>query len=81
MPLTASKLRANIYKVLDSILETGVPVEIERSGQILKIIPAENSSISKLDSLEEHPDFLQCEPEDIVHIDWSEHWKPEPWKL
>jgi hypothetical protein len=36
--LTASKLRANIYRVLDQVLETGVPVEIERHGRRLRII-------------------------------------------
>ena len=30
MPVTASKLRENIYRILDQVLETGVPVEIER---------------------------------------------------
>ena len=36
--LTASKLRANVYRVLDQVLETGVPVEIERHGRRLRII-------------------------------------------
>ena len=33
MPVTASKLRENIYRILDQVLETGVPVEIERRGK------------------------------------------------
>lgn len=81
MPLTASKLRANIYNILDNVLETGVPVEIERSGQILNIIPADDYSMSKLDRLEGHSDFLLCGLEDLVRIDWSEHGKPGQWKL
>ncbi|MFV2069001.1 MAG: hypothetical protein ACC645_18700 [Pirellulales bacterium] len=76
MSLTASKLRENIYKILDSVLETGVPVEIERSGRVLKIVCADDAPRSKLDNLEEHPGFLLCEPEDLVHIDWSGQWKP-----
>lgn len=76
MPLTASKLRQNIYKILDNVLETGVPVEIERSGRVLKIICADNIPRSKLDHLEGHPDFLLCEPEDLVHMDWSGQWQP-----
>ena len=35
MRLTASKLRESIYEILDEILETGTPVEIERKGRIL----------------------------------------------
>lgn len=41
MPLTASKLRENIYRVLDQVLETGEPVEIERNGRRLRIVAVE----------------------------------------
>lgn len=74
--LTASKLRENIYKILDEILETGIPVEIERKGRILKIVPAQPPKKSKLDLLEEHPGALLGDPEDLIHLDWSDHWKP-----
>ncbi|MGH7886168.1 MAG: type II toxin-antitoxin system Phd/YefM family antitoxin [Thermodesulfobacteriota bacterium] len=73
MKITATKLRQNIYKVLDQILETGVPVEIERKGEILKIISEKKVDI--LDNLVEREDVINGDPEDIVHIDWSEEWK------
>jgi hypothetical protein len=38
-PWTASRLRENVYRILDEVLETGVPVEIERRGKILRIGP------------------------------------------
>ncbi|MBN1417357.1 MAG: type II toxin-antitoxin system Phd/YefM family antitoxin [Planctomycetes bacterium] len=76
MKLTASKLRQDIYRILDEILETGKPVEIERKGRLLRIAPADRPTRSKLDALEPHPDTLACDPEDIVHIDWSSEWKP-----
>jgi antitoxin (DNA-binding transcriptional repressor) of toxin-antitoxin stability system len=76
MALTASKLRENIYKILDQVLETGVPVEIERGGRILKIVAVQPPAKSKLDRLEEHPGALLGDPEDLVHLDWSDHWKP-----
>ncbi|MGH7898170.1 MAG: hypothetical protein ACREQQ_09465, partial [Candidatus Binatia bacterium] len=34
MKITASKLRENIYKILDQVLETGAPVDIPRSHAI-----------------------------------------------
>ena len=71
MRLTASKLRENIYRVLDKVLETGVPVEIERRGKLLRIVPANRPQVSKLDLLKEHPKALRGDPEDIVHQDWS----------
>ena len=71
--LTASKLREDIYSILDQILETGVPVEIERRGKILKIVPVEWTS--KLQNLRPRP-YLLVEPEDLVHLDWSGEWRP-----
>jgi hypothetical protein len=73
MPLTASKLRQNIYRVLDSILATGEPVEIERKGRRLKIVLAEGSG--RLAGLPIR-DYLTGEPDDIVEIDWSNEWRP-----
>jgi prevent-host-death family protein len=76
MPLTASKLRENIYKILDQVAETGIPVEIVRKGKRLKIIshsPPDRKE-SKLSSLVKHP-IMKCEPEELVHLDWSEEWK------
>jgi antitoxin (DNA-binding transcriptional repressor) of toxin-antitoxin stability system len=76
MALTASRLRENIYRVLDQVLETGVPVEIARRGRILRIVPAGGSVRAKLDRLVERPDYLRCKPEAIVHLDWSKRWRP-----
>ena len=73
MRLTASRLRQDIYRILDEVLESGVPVEIERRGEILKIVPPEGRS--KLDSLQPR-DYINTDPEDMVHIDWSETWHP-----
>jgi hypothetical protein len=72
--LTASKLRENIYRFLDQVLETGIPLEIKRRGKVLKIIPAE--PINKLANLPRRGDFLKCDPDEIVHLDWSDEWRP-----
>ncbi len=73
MPVTASKLRESIYRILDQVLETGVPVEIERRGKILRIVPAEPAS--KLANLKRRK-YLRSDPERLVHIDWSGEWRP-----
>ncbi|MFT5090428.1 MAG: prevent-host-death family protein [Planctomycetota bacterium] len=72
MPFTASKLRENIYRVLDEILATGVPVEITRKGRRLKIVPVDEPD--KLANLKQR-DVLKGDPEDIVHLDWSGEWQ------
>jgi len=73
MELTASKLRENIYRILDEVLETGEPVSIRRRGKLLRIVPAEPRRRLKLVS---RPDFMKCDPEELVHIDWSSEWRP-----
>lgn len=73
MTIKASKLRENIYRILDQVLATGVPVEIERRGKILKIVCEEPPS--KLARLAPR-DYLRGAPEDLVHLDWSDEWRP-----
>lgn len=70
MRYSAIKLRANLYRVLDSVLAIGIPVEIERNGKLLRIIAAE--PVDKLRNLKPHPDYLACDPEEIVHLDWKD---------
>jgi hypothetical protein len=76
MRMTASRLRENIYKVLDHVLETGAPVEIERRGRKLRIVPADDAPRRKLERLEPRPGTIVGDPEDLVHLDWSAEWKP-----
>lgn len=76
MTLTASKLRANVYRILDQVAETGVPVEIIRGGRRLKIVPADASASRRLHRLRPRPKALIGDPQRLVHIDWSKEWKP-----
>lgn len=71
--MTPSRLRENLYRILDQILETGEPVEILRNGKKLKIIPERPRS---LEQLQQHSEYLNVEKEEIVHIDWSSEWRP-----
>jgi len=73
MPISASKLRQDIYRILDEILASGEPVEIERKGRRLRIVPADQPR-----RLERMPrrDYLKGDPEEIVEIDWSSEWHP-----
>lgn len=76
MTITASALRADVYNILDHVLATGEPVTIERNGLQLQIVPLQRPS--KLSRLVPHPDSLVGDPEDIVHMDWSNEWHPDP---
>ena len=72
MPISASKLRQDIYRILDRVLATGEPIVIERKGHRLKIIPADRPG--RLDRLDERA-YLKVDPEEIVEIDWSSEWR------
>lgn len=74
MVITASELRQNIYKLLDQVLETGLPLEIERRGRRLRVTPAD--APPKLERLATHGDYVVGDPEGLVHIDWSSEWHP-----
>jgi antitoxin (DNA-binding transcriptional repressor) of toxin-antitoxin stability system len=74
MAITASQLRSNIYRLLDRVLESGKPLEIERRGEKLTIVPPRRPD--KLGRLTPRADFLSCDPEELVHLDWSNEWRP-----
>lgn len=74
MPITATQLRANLYRILDRVAKHGETVEIARNGTIVKIVPA--SSPGKMDRLVPRPDYIVGNPDDLVHMDWSNEWKP-----
>ncbi len=67
MRIKASKLREDLYSILDQVLETGVPVQIERRGKLLEIVCVEPPG--KLDQLKPR-DYLRTAPEELVHLEW-----------
>lgn len=75
MALSASKLRANIYQVLDEVLETGKPVEIDRKGRILRIVPPPPPK-NRFKDLPKRKYVVRGKLEDLIHMDWSKEWKP-----
>jgi hypothetical protein len=68
MRVTASQLRENVYRILDEVIETGVPVEVLHKGRILTIVL--EKPVSKLARLKKRSGFVG-DPEDIVSMDWS----------
>jgi hypothetical protein len=71
---TASSLRSDLYNALDHVLETGQSIEIERKGRILRIVAEPEED--RFSQLRAHPGTIKGDPEDLVHMDWSDEWKP-----
>jgi hypothetical protein len=79
MALTASKLRADIYRLLDRVLETGEPLEIERKGKVLVVSAKEVKKAGpKLDNIPTRPGYIVGDPDELIHMDWSAEWNPDP---
>ena len=78
MAITPSKLRQNIYRILDEALETGHPIEVVRKGKVLRIVPPPKAK-DKLANLKKRPWAINGDPEDLVHLGWLDYceWDPD----
>jgi len=73
MVISSTKLRENIYQILDEVLKTGQSIEVRRKGRFLRIVPeAEGSRMAKL----RRRPTIKGNAGDLVHMDWSGEWKP-----
>ena len=68
MSLTA--LRGKLFRVVDEVIRSGIPAEIERKGQRVKIVL--QAKKSKLDNLKPH-DCIVGDPDDLIAL------KVAPW--
>lgn len=75
MAISASQLRADVYNLIDHVIETGEPLEIERKGVVVRLVPS--VPMNKLDRLTPMPGLTVVDPETLVDIDWSDCWSPE----
>lgn len=67
--VTPTQLRKNLYNLLDDVINTGIPLQINRGGKILQITPVEK--INKLDKLISRPEVIIGDADDIVDITWE----------
>ncbi len=72
MTISSTKLRENIYQILDEALRTGQPIEVRRKGRFLRIVP--EVAVSRMAKLRRRP-TINGDAGDLVHLDWSEEWK------
>ena len=68
--ITPTELRANIYKLLDEVLRTGLPIEIKKGNRRLRLIPVEKND--KFQNLVSRPNVIQGDPDDLVALSWEE---------
>lgn len=71
--LTITNFRGNIYNLIDGVIDTGIPITIERKGHKVKII-LDDEIRSKFDNLEKHGS-ITCDPDLLISekcYQWSE---------
>lgn len=71
--VTPTELRANIYQLLDEVLQTGLPIEIKKGDRRLRIVPVEKKD--KFQVLVSRLDVIQGDPEDLVALNWEQEVK------
>lgn len=75
-PITPSQLRQDIYRLMDQVLETGEPLEIERKGRRLRLV-ADEPDRDRLSRIRPVADLIVGDPEVLVELDWSQGWDAE----
>ena len=68
--ITPTELRGNIYNLLDEVIDTGIPIEINKGGKLLKIVPSEK--VDKFLNLVPRSGVIEGKPEDLVDLHWDE---------
>ncbi len=68
--VTPTELRRNIYKLLEKVLDTGIPLEVKKGDRTLRIEPIEK--VDKLQNLVHRPDVITGDPDELVEISWED---------
>ena len=75
MPLTASQLRADVYNLLDHVIETGEPLEILRHG--VKVRLTAERSTHWLDNLVDRRHLYPVDVSDLPAFTTPYDWSPD----
>ncbi len=69
---TLTSLRNNLFGIVDKIIETGVPIEIERNGRKIFLVPEEPMK-TRLSNLKQR-DWIVGDPDELIHIEGLTQW-------
>ncbi|HUF37486.1 MAG TPA: type II toxin-antitoxin system Phd/YefM family antitoxin [Anaerolineales bacterium] len=68
--VTPTELRANLYRLLEEVLRTGLPLEIKKGDKRLRIVPLEK--VDKFQRLVLRPEVIRGDPEDLADLSWEQ---------
>lgn len=75
MRVTATRLRADLYRLLDRVIETGEPLEIERGGRVVRVMLAREDDWTR--RLQRRDGVVSGDPDDLAEFGWADAWRPE----
>ena len=67
--VTPTELHSNIYHLLNEVLATGVPLEIQKGERKLRIVAVEK--VDKFQNLPARPQAILGNPDELVTITWE----------
>ena len=67
--ISLTALRQQLFKIVDKVIQTGIPIEIERRGHRLKIVL--DDPPRKLANLRPH-NAIVGDPDDLVDVETDE---------
>jgi antitoxin (DNA-binding transcriptional repressor) of toxin-antitoxin stability system len=67
--ITVTEFRGKMFRLLDDVLKTGIPIEITKGKQRLRITPVKTGN--KLDNLVPRPEVIRGNPDDLADISWE----------
>ena len=73
--VTPTELRRDIYRLLDQVLETGEPLEIDRDGRTLLLVPVTGRRRRLADLPRRQA--ITCTPDELVATSWEDAWSGE----
>lgn len=75
MPISPTELRANLYRTLDDIAETGEPMLIERKGRVFRIeVEPMGFDPARLIA---RPDAITGDAADLCEVSFADAWQAD----
>ena len=74
MVISPTQLRADLYRLLDAVIESGQPLLVNRGGTTLRISVVTPAGTPAPWPPPLRSDLIVGDPDDLVHADWSEAW-------
>lgn len=76
MTITPTQLRADLYRLLDQVIETRQPLLVHRGGATVRISLVE-PAVDEADPLNVPPlceNLIVGDPAELVSMDWLPYW-------